>query len=94
MVKEYAMTGALPVIVGGYGRVEPGSPNFKCDMEPGQEQFLVKIGAVRVVRELPDEAHAALPPEPVDGGLEVEGRQLSSWPTGWPRETIEKGPPE
>lgn len=85
MVKEYEMTGACPVIVSNYGRVEPGSANFQCEMEAAQEAFFVKIGAVRVVKELPDATHAALPPEPIDGGVDFEGRTLKTWPTSWPR---------
>ena len=40
MVREYSMTGACPIIVGGYGRVEPESGTFRCEMEPAQEAFV------------------------------------------------------
>jgi len=88
MVKEYNHTGACPVIVGGYGRVEPGT-TFRCEMEAGQEAFLLKIGAVQVVRELPKAKHAPLPPTPADGVVEFEGKVLPTHPTGWPKRTVE-----
>lgn len=85
MVKEYVMTGACPIVVGGYGRIEPGAPPFACEMEAEQEKFFVKIGAVRIVQELPGAAPTTPPPELVDGALEFEGRELKTWPTSWPR---------
>lgn len=85
MVREYEMTGTMPIIVGGYGRVEPGSKNFTCEMEPAQEAFFVKIRAVRVVADRPDAKHEPLPPVPVgDGIIEFEGQRLTHVPSGWP----------
>lgn len=86
MVKEYQHTGACPVIVGNYGRVEPGT-KFQCEMEPEQEAFMLKIGAVRVLRELPKAVHKPLPPQPAEGVMEFEGKVLDAQPTGWPKRT-------
>lgn len=84
MVKEYEMTGAMPIVVGGYGRVEPGSPAFQVEMEAPQEAFFLKIGAVRIVREVPGAVSVALPAAPIDGVVEFEGRKILTMPTGWP----------
>lgn len=87
MVKEYEMTGACPIVVGGFGRVEPETGTFKCEMEAAQEVFFLKIGAVRIVRELPEATHAPKPSEAMaaDDLVEFEGKKLETWPSGWPR---------
>lgn len=84
MVKEYQMTGSMPIVVNGYGRVEPRSVNFTCEMEAEQEKFFLKIHAVAVVREVPDAKHEALAPPPIDGVVEFEGRVLQHLPSSWP----------
>lgn len=95
MVKEYEMTGTCPIVVGGYGRVEAGAPNFSAEMDAQQEAFFQRIGALRVVRELPGASVAPLPPPPIDGLVEFEGRTLSTLPTGWPHRDEElAGEPE
>lgn len=86
MVKEYEMTGTCPIIVNGYGRVEPETGTFRCEMEAAQEAFFSKIGAVRIVAELPN---AATPGpkalDTIDGEVEFDGRTLKQWPASWPR---------
>lgn len=88
MVKEYAMYGVCPIVVGGYGRVEPDSGTFRCEMEPAQEAFFLKIGAIKVLQELPGETVAPVAAAAIDGDVEFEGRTLTTWPSGWPRETV------
>lgn len=92
MVREYEMTGTMPIIVGGYGRVEPYSGKFQCEMEAVQESFFVRIGAVRVLRDLPEARNVPLPPRPIDGVVEFEGRTLTSMPTGWPHRPSQEDP--
>ena len=76
MAKNYEHTGALPIVIGGYGRVLPGT-KFCCEMEPAQEEFMVKIGAVKVTGELPADAEAPEPPK-------------QPWPTSWPKTRAEQ----
>lgn len=74
MAKEYAFVGVLPAVIPNYGRVEPGSPNFKADIEPEWEAFAIKAGVLRIVRDLAEQE--SLTPAPKDS---------ATWPTSWPR---------
>lgn len=84
MVREYEMTGAMPIIVSGHGRVEPGSGRFRCEMDPAQEEWFVKIGSVAVVGDGGEASPA--PSADLEGGvIEFEGKTMKAWPTSWPR---------
>jgi hypothetical protein len=64
-LKQYKMSGTLPIIVRGYGRVEPGAPPFTCEMDEDQEAFFTTIGAIRSLRdELPEGAKPTTPLKP------------------------------
>lgn len=78
MAKRYQHVGTLPIVVGDYGRVIPGT-KFSCEMDPEQEAWLIKINALRVLEELPPEAE--LDPAPKD---------TATWPQSWPRAAHEQ----
>ena len=67
MKKEYRHKGACPIIVHGFGRVNPGVQSFVCDMDPTQEEFFLRIGAIVVLKEVP-----ILPHFPVKCGFFVQ----------------------
>lgn len=72
MAKRYQHVGTLPIVVGDYGRVLPGT-KFSCEMDPAQEAWMIRINAIRVLEELPTDAE--LPPAPKDS---------ATWPQSWP----------
>lgn len=73
MAKEYRFIGAVPVVIPDYGRVEPDSGKFRCELDPAWEAFAVKAGILQVVRDLAEDER--LSPAPKD---------TSEWPS-WPR---------
>lgn len=74
MAKEYEFIGALPVTIPGYGRCEPDTGRFRCELDPEWEAFALKAGILRVVRELEDGAKLSRAP-----------KDSATWPTSWPR---------
>lgn len=74
MAKEYEMIGSVPIVVDGYGRVAPGAGKFKHELSKYWEDFFVKIGALKVVRELGANESVTEPAYKKD-----------SWPTSYPK---------
>ena len=73
--KQYEMTGALPIIVMGYGRVEPGAKPFVCEMEEEQEKFLFTIGAIKIRKEVAPEVPDTVPDKPSTAAWPIEAKQ-------------------
>ena len=83
MKKEYRHTGSQPILINGFGRRNPGSPAFICEMEPEQERFFSMIGAIEVIREVPEETPISPASKP--------GPLGSASPAPWPSEVNSDG---
>ncbi len=68
-LKEYELTGAQPILVDGYGRVEPDPDGyrviFRCEMTPKQEDWFLRVGCIKVVDSaLPEGSEPTRPKRP------------------------------
>ena len=85
MKKKYQHTGAHPIVIDDYGRVEPGFKRFfVCDMPEVQEAFFLKIGAIKIVEEVPATApdtELRKPSTPPWVGEAVKTEDLTKVPT-------------
>ena len=81
MKKEYRHVGVCPIIVEGFGRVNPGTPSFICEMDAYWEKSFTEGGAIVVLREVPDETPDSEPsrPKPRPGGR-TNPADVMPWP--------------
>jgi len=63
MKKLYRITGTQPFRVTGFGRVNPGTnKTMVIDFaDAGEEAFMLQIGAVQIVKEMPEETPLSKP---------------------------------
>lgn len=79
-LKEYRHKGVCPIIVEGYGRVNPGTPSFVCEMDPYWENSFLTNGSIEILDENTKKAKTKPSvPKPWPGGLQNPA-DVKPWP--------------